>query len=287
MHVRWPKLAVAVGSLLVLAGADGAAVHAGVLLEDHFDDTNIIDGTDSLDTNWYSFNTSSNGTAWGTSTDNTAPLSGTVLNQPLDSRAQYTEARGAFPGGSVTLNPGDTIKVWLDVRSTSASTESDSALVVRLGDDNGTPLTANQLGTASSATDDLFAWVGYITPSSGTFTGAINEGGGNRSHTSSGFAALENSSPHSIAITATRDNSNKLLTTLTISGTQIGTATTAVDAAPATFTFNELGLFWYGFNAAHNIDNIKVEYVPVPEPVGVGLFGLAAMLSLLRRRARN
>ncbi|AHF94909.1 hypothetical protein OPIT5_29765 [Opitutaceae bacterium TAV5] len=227
------------------------------VLDEQFLDGSFGNGTavGENDTAWYFWNSSAAGTAYTLTTDNTAPLAGFVMRNPVGS-ASNTIAYGSLPGGGVELaQPGDSIRIELDVRLAGTL---NRAFIVGLYDDNGTAISTNEFGVSSSsvADDGGYMLVKY-SGASGASLQRQSPGGGSPA-TLSGLAgpyAMETDNiPHHVALVLTRLAEDRLAVTLE----HDGVAATVEDSAPVTFWFNEIKL--QGSQADFRFDNIRVSF---------------------------
>ena len=267
--------------------------HAAVVLNDPFDDGDIINGADPLDTAWFSVNESAAGNPeWNVrTTEGNPPAS--LGNFAFT--AGDTFVVGDFPdaGSFAVANPGDFITISMDVQdanddSTGGNTSDDAAQTqggrtfdLYLGHNNGTPITDNEIGTLANSGDDPTVSVLSIS----------NKGGG----------LLADGDLHSLDVTLTVNASGDLERSVSVDGVvQDGTAGTedltgTIDldtselnrgfgsAGDPLTDINQLSIRWrtQDNNVSAIVDNIVVEIVP--EPGSMILFGAGSLL-LFRRR---
>lgn len=280
---------------MTAAACVATSSHAAVVLDDPFDDADITNGIDPLDTAWYSVNDSAAGNPlWNVRT--------TEGNPPASLghfafTADKTFVVGDFPGaGSFTLaNPGDFVTISMDVQdanddATGGNTSDDAAQTqggrtfdLYLGHNNGTLITANEIGTLSDSADDPTVSVLSIS----------NKGGG----------LLADGDLHALEVTLTVNASGDLERSVSVDGVvQDGTAGTedltgTIDLATTELNrgfgsagapltdINQLSIRWrtQDNNVSAIVDNIVVAFVP--EPGSMILLGAGSLLLFRRRDA--
>lgn len=218
----------------LFAGMAMAAVQspAADLIRDHFSDGSFGAGSvgADIDRPWYAHNSSAGGASWSIRTDNTAPLSGSAMGHASPGSAENTRMITGFPLARLA-RAGDRIEVALDARSTNG-TASAGGLILSLGYDNGTPMVSNELGSFPTTADDIL--VSFVTLA-------------NTSH-------FTTTVPRSLVFRLELAGDEiSLLRSVTVDGVVVVNDTIA---APATFLFNQLRVFWN--QAAPNVDNVRV-----------------------------
>lgn len=263
-------------ALSLTASLAPAALTTGpqVLINDPFADGSL-NKTGAQDAQWYFVNTSTAGTSWNTVTDNTAPLSGTTMQNPAGG-ANNTIAVAQW--NQVTLGGiGNFIQVSFDLRNNSTPTVG--AVQFSLCDSQGTSLSANSFGnTATLDNDNGYGF--YKNNAAGT-----------------GFAYTEilNGLPTHFSQTDTINWANTnvhhviLRLTLTATGVQQDAEIDGIalasrtDTTPLTYSFDTLVL---SDNASSQVrvDNFLVS---VPEPSVGLLLGCGALAVWGRKRRRQ
>jgi hypothetical protein len=237
-----------------------AALNADMLLNDQFLDGSRANGTNpgETDTDWWAQNNSSGGSSWLIGTDNTSPLSGSVLQNSSGS-AVWTTMYGSF--ASVTLGVGDYITLEMDVRRYVINATFDSeALVINLGYDGGTPFTQDYFGfpTTAPIADDTMISTPNLTNS----------------------VWFADTDPDHLVFRLTRQGDGSYARLVTIDGVTAVSDTLAASVNP-THQFDQVSLWW---PRQTEVDNISVNVVP--EPSTMGLCAIAGLL-LLRRYTRQ
>jgi hypothetical protein len=236
---------------------------AVVLLDDQFLDGSRANGANpgETDTDWWAQNNSSGGSSWSIGTDNTSPLSGSVLQNSSGS-AVWTTMYGSF--ASVTLGVGDSITFAMDVRRYFInSTFNSEALVIKLGYDGGTPFTQDYMAwpvTAPIADDTMI--------STANLTNSV------------WFADTD---PDHLVFQLTLRGDGSYARLVTIDGVTAVSDTLAASVNP-THQFDQVSLWW---PRQTEVDNISVTVTVIPEPSAIALFaGAGLLLWRYRRKTR-
>jgi hypothetical protein len=248
------KKAVVIGSLIVGLWMPLGA-RAIILVNDQFLDGSRADGSNpgETDTAWWA--QLSGGASWNIQTDNTAPLSGSVLGN-FSGDAPNTIMYGSF--APVTLGVNQTITFELDGRRTGASASANGVLILDLGYDGGTPFTAD--ATTGPSGDDKMIWGTYLE----------------------NYNNFPTTAPHHIVLQLTRRLDGNYDRLVTVDGVPslVLPATVAASFNP-TYQFNQAFFLWqwdYVNGGGPNVvDNILIT-VTVPEPATIGLLALGGLV---------
>jgi hypothetical protein len=297
------KLAAACWLLFSAMSATAPMVQAGTIVDDSWADGGRTNGADALDTNWWS------------STSNT----GNSIEVSVGALGMITGTSGRGIHGTFTpqsLNTGDTIKATFTFTTPATiGTNATGAFRIGLFNSNGQALAADIQASTSSPNTIYDPVAGYMMDFD-MRTGAENiqfrekdpvpGTNGVLLATTTGFASLASGgSAYTFAANTTYTGVYSIKKTaggLELSGslsqgnTLLSTFTTT-DASASTSAFDVLG-----FHANSNIfgstttagnpdngidfSNIKIEYI-IPEPAGLTMFGLTALLLVARRRRRK
>ena len=204
--------------------------HSADLLDDRFSDGSRAAGGGG-DAAWFARNSSTAGTAWTIRTDNTSPLSAKVLGYFSPSTAENTTMIASLPVTVELEKAGDSIEFSFDGRSTTG-TATTGALIATLGYDNGTPITGDEFGAASTTGDDILV-----------------------SAQLSNATYFKDQRPYAIIYKVTlAPDADSLVCEMFVDGVNKLTRTIAT---PATKRFNQVRILWNG-GASPNIDNVRV-----------------------------
>ncbi len=286
---------VRVAAAMCLAACSFSAASAAIIFTDGFGDgdrdNNGLDAgataTDPTDVGIGWFLTDGTSAVTFRAIDDSAGIGSGNALQMFNTASNNRPSIGKFP--AVTLAHGDKLVLRLDMRLASTSANVDRA--IRWGLYNDVDGNTASADTGSGGTLSLED-VGYnvridagpdssnttsmdVTRDDST-TGTIIQG------TTTGIGVASTNAANQLLIT---DLKAHFELTLERSGTSMivtlqrdsNAAITGTDASPPSFTFNEVALGLRS-NAAMDIrvDNIQVEYVPIPEPGGMALALLAA-----------
>ncbi|MGB7161556.1 MAG: hypothetical protein WBD40_26085 [Tepidisphaeraceae bacterium] len=311
--LRWrgTALAAAVGVGLLLGARSG---RCATLLSDGFGDGDRDnDGTpdgpveNAADVGAAFFTARSNSSITvGVASDATvagAPIeigSGNALNAATTTTSNRPLVAN-FP--AITLAAGDKLSLTFDARIVESPIDvNDRKFRFGLYNAGGTLVTDNN-SVAATTDDDLgyFAQVDSgadVTGATIDVRGDNNPGAPNNSFlggtgtnsvslaATNGAFSLDDNDAHEFVLTLERVGS-ELNISLSFDGTVVDTGFTGgANPAALTFTYDEVALGTNGVSLDYRIDNVIVEYTPVPEPVGLALAGLAGA-TLLSRRGRR
>lgn len=229
---------------------------------------------------WYFTGVSEGGTPWVTTTDNTSPLSGTVMSNP-GATSRYTQAYKQF--STINLDQiGTSISIQLDFHTTTFATEFYSVGLL----DSANTLTENVFGLANPLADAD----GYGTrqafsdsPTAQTYHRIDNNAyTGTLLSTNSTTSKLNDNLGHSYTFSITR-----VATGVRLDSWIDGVALDSFTVTGGVYTsFNTLKLVApAGNTVSFNVDNIVLS--TVPEPSVFGLLTVVAGVGVFRRRRRN
>jgi hypothetical protein len=300
------KLIAHAGAILLAASCFQAA-SAAIIFTDGFGDGDR-DNT-GLDAGATATDPSDVGVPWlltdGTSAvtflavDDTAGIGNGNALQLFNTASNNRPTVGHFP--AVTLADGDKLILRLDMRLVTTSAVVDRALRFGLYRDTAGDDGTVDHGSASSVSVDD---VGYnVRLDAGADVSNTTSMDVTRDDTATGTSIIQ-ATATGISVTST-NAVNQMVDALKhhfeLSLTRVGTgllvslqkdangAISNTDATPTGFVFDEVALGLRS-NASMDIrvDNIQVEYLQVPEPAGVFLFGAGSLLAslLARRRGR-
>jgi hypothetical protein len=197
---------------------------------------------------------------------------------------------------ATTLNVGDSINVSFDVRIAAPATPNVGDRVFRFGLYNSAAASVGytgrlDTGTPAPNTFDVFQSTAIFNTA--TAGGSVSLVSGTATE-----AALDDNVVRHVSMTLTRDGTG-ILASLTVqegSGTPVTITDATANAAPAN-TYYTLDQFVIGFNGTaggpgqggapaetFNLDNVVINYTPVPEPASFAALGAAAACLGLRRR---
>lgn len=291
-------------ALCILVLLTPGMLSAQIIVNDSFADGGRNNGADALDTDWW------------TSTSSQA-IEVSVGSLGLVTGTSGRGIHGTFLPQS--LNVGDRLTATFSF-TTPATVGSAISTGFRVGffDTTGKPGLAADL-TASSGSPNaiynnllgyMFDWdvnlasgnntqfrersnaaSGQLLAATGDYTAVGSGGGINYSFLANtayvGVFTLERTGASALDLTASLSQGASLLTTHTVS-----------DTSPSTTTFGLLGFHanssTFGSSATPGVadngidfSNMKIEYVPVPEPSTIAMFALGTAGLLLRRRQRT
>lgn len=292
---KWIRMGMIVGAALIAVGVVPDRVSAAiVLVSDQFIDGGRSNGADPLDTAWWAHNNNGAGAAPTIGTDNTAPLSGNVLQ--FGGSAVGSSALGTFALKSLA-SPGEYIAAQFDVRYTA---NGGGGPVLGLYNSMGTVQAADSFGALGNWTGDkgfrVAQWqqdtslkVNYdpgadLDANNNTFTYSQDFQTSILQANNNGLSLL-NTTPHNLGMRIElASNTNNLLITSWIDGFTNATLT-VTGANVVTKTFDEI-LVRPGMNVVAYIDNIQVTTNIAPEPSTVMLLGLGLLVACKARRAQ-
>jgi hypothetical protein len=260
---------------LALCALWANSLTAAIIISDGFDDGGFTNGTDPNDIAWSDLTNTTPTVA----TDATIS-DGNALN--VNATAGFNRIWTNFAG--VTLNPGDSLTLSFDYRFTQNPADTASQFRVGLFNNGGTNNTeGNDFGYGFATNVGLNSSTGTNVWEEGVGTSIL--GGSPGGIVAFGTAGASVNSPntgaHSVVYTMTRNLSGGLDFSASIDG---GLAATGTDATPATTTFHVLAIGEGGVTLDYNLDNIQLEYTPVPEPSTLAVVGLGGFGLLLARR---
>lgn len=256
-----------------------------VLLNDPFSDGDRIKGADAQDAQWW---ITSGGTL---AVANDAVIgSGNSLQLTCSGSTSQRRLVANFTSADLA-NTGDSITLSFDFNIFGTGS-SDRGFRFGLFDSEGTLVNVD--GTAY--TDSMAAGddTGYLA---GISTGSYTKGylynevasdttfmGGSGSmvilSSNDSFGAISNNAKHTAVVTVTKTDAGIQLDTL-IDGTSL---ISGGDTQSLTTIFDEVGFSGIGAQSSFAIDNVKVEYSPVPEPATMILIGLGLLAVRSRRK---
>jgi hypothetical protein len=205
---------------------------------------------------------------------------------------------------SQTLADGDSISLTFDVRVTKDPIDvQDRKFRFGLYNTGGT-LVTNNSSAAVTTDDDLGYFAEFdtgpaattvadvrgdnipVTPGDNSFLGGTGTHGVSLSSTNAAFS-LDDNDAHRMVLTLTRAGA-ELNIELRFDGAVVDTGSTGgSNPAALTFTYDEIAIGTNGVALDYLIDNVSVDFQPVPEPAGLALIGLAACALLSRGRGRR
>ena len=274
--------------IAALVAALSPSSAATILFSDNFTgvaasslDNNTSAGLNSI--GWYFISNSASGKVLTTATDNTSPLSGTVMSNP----GGTSGGTGAYKQFSSTNleNPGDYISLSFDLRTPASLVGSIS--VSLLGYSN--TIESNSFATGAST---LTGANGYrvtlpisSSSSSPTYYEIVNNGTGGTLFTPTEGISLSGTNAHTMTLTLTR----------MVAGIQIAFALDTVEFSSFTdtsgdiySTFNTLRISTSrdSGGSQFNFDNVIVT-TSVPEPGSLAMIGLSGCLLVAFRMRRK
>jgi hypothetical protein len=259
-------------------------VLAATVVSDPFTDGGRTDGVDAQDVAWWKAYNST--TAFTLDVENDG-----VLGSSLHYKNVTTDVRrravANFTPQSLT-NLGDKITLSLDFRLASLPPYVDT---IRFGlfDAGSSLLTADTLsgGTATIVNGD----VGYFTGlGAGALQSTLYEEKG--TETLMGGTDQKNwDRVTDFGISDTLKHTASLILTLTSTGVSMDvvvdtvTVLTGVDTDGSVVTFNQIAIGGSTIYTALDIfvDNVKVDFTPIPEPATLSIFALGALAALRRK----
>lgn len=201
----------------------------------------------------------------------------------------------AMWSGSTFANVGDTLTLSVTFKYADPGSSidgRDQEMVFGVGNNNGTALTADNMGTA---TDDFGYFMAIGGSGSGSNGTAISrDAGGDRWLGS-------NSDVTDLTVSNTGPFAAETYKTFTMVITQTGsgydlslgdgiTTINGSDASPVATTFNMVTMGWYGRSTTNvlSIDSVSVDFAPIPEPSAfASLLGASALGLLVYHRRRT
>lgn len=268
-----------VSASIALAGLTlwSTAGSAATLFSDDF--TGLTASTLNSD-GWYFYGVSG-GSAWGTGSDSTAPLSGTVLQ---NQKGAQTWQFGMKQFTSTTLtNLGDSLTLTLDYHVAA--------------DASGGQLWLKILNTANTVTSNDFTGVNPIADADGyavvqkvevtQTTADLKEtlddaymGGTTIATTASSATLGATSASHTMVFSLTKVAAGTELS-WTVDGNQLGST---IDSSGTIYnTFNSVSLM-VGTGTLVNLDNISVVSVPEPQTWAMMVAGLGVLFGAQKLR---
>ena len=308
---RWSTAFILSAAPLCLALVASPPADAGVIVDDSWADGGRDNGPDPLDSNWWTsassagieVTTGSLGMVTGTSGRGIHTIfpTQTLANVGDKLIATYTFVTPATIGsntGGFRVGLFDTLgRTGLDADITASSTSPSALYGWGTGATPPGPGTAGLPGymldmDVGTGTEDL----NFRAHDPGTVIPT-----GRLMGTTTGFASLSPSGPDGAYVFTPNTTYIGSMTLERISATDMSiTATLGLATHTVTDAFDSVSIgmlaFWansnvFGSSGAANtpdngIDftNVRIEFVPVPEPSVVALLGLAAMSTLRRRR---
>ena len=247
-----------------------------VLVNDTFNDGGVTDGADTQDVGWG--NQSTNLTL-GITPFNTTGNTGNALqyNSTWTTTGPFPIAKGsgtAFTSTTLNVTTANSIRLSLDFRVTSTTIPaSGSGFRFALG--TSTTTNSFNFGSGTTAGGSFVAYSSADTPS-GTGT----------SQTTTGTAlAINDNDAHTFVLTITRSGTGVAGDHLLYTASVDGNTFTADQATVTNFAFSRIILGEAGINNLDfNVDNVKVEVLPAPEPGAMGLLALGGLVLTRRRR---
>lgn len=206
---------------------------------------------------------------------------------------------------SVTLADGDKLALSFDARVTENPIDvSDRKFRFGLYNSGGTVVTDNN--SEAATTDDDLGYFVQVDTGSDTAGATIDVRGDNLPESGNSFLggsgtnsvslnatdpafALDDNDAHEFVLTLMRVG-DELNLTLTFDGMVVdsnGGFTGGSNPTALTFTYNEIALGTNGASIDYRIDNVNVDFTPIPEPAGLALIGLAGATFLSRRGRRH
>lgn len=252
----------------LLAVTAVSSTHAAtVLVDDQFNDGDLINGTDPLDVAW---------TRVGGTGSNLA----VTANALTQSSSSYFVVKGVFT--PVTLTNGgsnDSITLTMDIRATSIPGASDAGFRFGLGTSGtGANTYVFHLGTGGTAPGGFVQWAG-VDSVSGTPTVYAT------SPTPGTAQSITDTAYHTFSLTITRTSATSLSFSSSIDGFNY---TSVSSNSISNFNFDRIILGEGGTSVPFAIDNVLVTQGAIPEPsTYAALAGLAALGLVAFKRTRN
>lgn len=242
MDYRWDNVIVSGGNVATSA------------LYQTFWDTTLCPAIATVtNADWFFSNGSSAGTGYTLIADNTTPLNGSVMRNPVGTAAN-SSAYGRLPGGAVTLDKvGDYVQLEFDTRGVGTSGKYTG---FGLYNDNGTAIVGNEFGVASSQLTDDGGY--YFSKYTGAISGVMCRrplGGGSvvsLGTLGGSFTTETDSAPHHMQLCLKRLTGSQMEVDVTYDGV----TESIVDSSPATFSFNEI--YFQASQMDYRWDNVSV-----------------------------
>ncbi len=273
---------------LVLTGMALMSTHASadILVNDTFSDNERSTQSLPSSVQWF-----------GGSATNTLAVSGGALVLPSVTDAKTGGAMGFFTADDspLTLNVGDTLKLSFSIAIPVGVQTGDNQFWYGFLDS-----TAGSRPTVDGSFDNsrYNAYTGYLasSPLAGAHSARnkiVQRFGGANNLINTGFvsqigaaAATPNlaAGTYTFSLTMVRDSATQITLTSDMGGVQLIRVDDATDDQPLLTAFDSVFIWTNSNNPAVPIDDILVEYTPIPEPASLALMGLGVALVASRRR---